>query len=329
MSYDYTVLAGTQGFQNHRKKDRLFELAERQHLPVVFFTEGGGGRPGDTDAPGVSGLDTMAFNLFAKLSGLVPLVGITSGKCFAGNAAILGCCDVVIATADSNIGMGGPAMIEGGGLGAYAPEDVGPMAVQVPNGVVDIAVADEAEAVAAAKQYLSYFTAPVTDWECGDQRALRHVVPENRVRAYDIREVIAGLADTDSVLELRPAFGVGMITALARIEGRALGVIANNPAHLGGAIDAAAADKATRFMQLCDGFDLPILLLCDTPGFMVGPEAEQTALVRHVSRMFVTGANITVPFFTIIVRKGYGLGRAGHGGWHVQGALVHRGVANG
>jgi acetyl-CoA carboxylase carboxyltransferase component len=308
MSYDYTVLAGTQGFQNHRKKDRLFELAERQRLPVVFFTEGGGGRPGDTDAPGVSGLDTMAFHLFAKLSGLVPLVGITSGKCFAGNAAILGCCDVVIATASSNIGMGGPAMIEGGGLGVYAPDDVGPMAVQVPNGVVDIAVADEAEAVVTAKKYLAYFTGPTTEWECGDQRALRHVVPENRVRAYDIREVINSLADTDSVLELRPEFGIGMITALGRIEGRPMGVIANNPSHLGGAIDAAGADKAARFMQLCDGFDLPILLLCDTPGFMVGPEAEQTALVRHVSRMFVTGANLTVPFFTIIVRKGYGLG---------------------
>ena len=308
LSYDYTVLAGTQGFQNHRKKDRLFELAERWRRPVVFFTEGGGGRPGDTDAPGVSGLDTMAFHLFARLSGLVPLVGIASGKCFAGNAAILGCCDVVIATENANIGMGGPAMIEGGGLGVYEPTDIGPMSVQVPNGVVDIAVRDEAEAVAVAKRYLSYFTDPSAEWECRDQRALRHIVPENRVRAYEIREVIATMTDIDSVLELRAGWGAGMVTALARIEGRPIGIVANNPTHLGGAIDADAADKAARFMQLCDAFDLPILLLCDTPGFMVGPEAEQTALVRHVSRMFVTGANLTVPFFTIIVRKGYGLG---------------------
>jgi acetyl-CoA carboxylase carboxyltransferase component len=308
LSYDYTVLAGTQGFQNHRKKDRLFELAERLRRPVVFFTEGGGGRPGDTDAPGVSGLDTMAFHLFAKLSGLVPLVGIASGKCFAGNAAILGCCDVVIATADANIGMGGPAMIEGGGLGVYQPLDIGPMDVQVPNGVVDVAVADEAEAVNVAKQYLGYFTEARTDWSCADQRLLRHVVPENRVRAYEIREVIDTLSDDDSVLELRAGFGNGMITSLARVEGRSIGVVANNPAHLGGAIDADAADKASRFMQLCDAHDLPILLLCDTPGFMVGPAAEETALVRRVSRMFVTGANLTVPFFTIIVRKGYGLG---------------------
>ncbi|HEX2849609.1 MAG TPA: carboxyl transferase domain-containing protein [Acidimicrobiales bacterium] len=308
MSYDYTVLAGTQGLQNHRKKDRLFEVTERSRLPVVFFTEGGGGRPGDTDGMGVSGLDCLAFALFAGLSGLVPLVGITSGRCFAGNAALLGCCDVVIATEGSNIGMGGPAMIEGGGLGVFAPEDVGPMDVQVPNGVVDIAVADEAAAVAAAKQYLSYFHGPLPEWECADQRLLREAVPENRLRAYDVRNVITTLADTDSVLELRRGFGLGMVTALARVEGQPLGIICNDPTHLGGAIDADAADKAARFMQLCDAFDLPILFLCDTPGFMVGPDAETTALVRHVSRMFVTGASLTVPFFTIILRKGYGLG---------------------
>jgi acetyl-CoA carboxylase carboxyltransferase component len=308
LSYDYTVLAGTQGLQNHRKKDRLFDLAERLRLPVVFFTEGGGGRPGDTDGSGVSGLDCMAFTLFGGLSGLVPLVGINSGRCFAGNAAILGCCDVVIATANSNIGMGGPAMIEGGGLGAFQPEEIGPMAVQVPNGVVDIAVADEAEAVDTARRYLGYFGAPIEGWQCPDQRLLRRIIPENRLRIYDIGTVIATLADTGSVLELRSQFGTGMVTALVRIEGRPMGLIANNPAHLSGSIDANGADKAARFMQLCDAFDLPILFLCDTPGIMVGPEAEQTALVRHVSRMFVTGASLTVPFFTIILRKGYGLG---------------------
>ncbi|MDQ1373078.1 MAG: hypothetical protein QOJ09_416 [Actinomycetota bacterium] len=308
MSYDYTVLAGTQGLQNHRKKDRLFELAERLRLPVVFFTEGGGGRPGDTDGASVSGLDCLAFALWGGLSGLVPLVGINSGRCFAGNAALLGVCDVVIATADSNIGMGGPAMIEGGGLGVYAPEDVGPMSVQVPNGVVDVAVADEAEAVAVARQYLSYFQGATSEWECADQTALRSVIPENRLRAYDVRRAVEGLADAGSVLELRREFGPGMVTSLVRVEGRPIGLIANNPSHLGGAIDADGADKAARFMQLCDAFDLPILFLCDTPGIMVGPEAEKTALVRHVSRMFVTGASLTVPFMTIVLRKGYGLG---------------------
>jgi acetyl/propionyl-CoA carboxylase alpha subunit/acetyl-CoA carboxylase carboxyltransferase component len=308
LSYDYTVLAGTQGFLNHRKKDRLFELAERLHLPVVFFTEGGGGRPGDTDAPGVAGLDCMAFHLFGRLSGLVPLVGINSGRCFAGNAALLGCCDVVIATQNSNIGMGGPAMIEGGGLGVFRPEEVGPMSVQVANGVVDIAVKEEAEAVHTAKRYLSYFQGSLGEWECGDQRSLRGLIPENRLRVYEVRSVIEALADSGSVLELRRGFAPGMITALVRIEGRATGVIANNPKHLSGAIDSPGADKAARFMQLCDAFDIPMLFLCDTPGIMVGPDVETTALVRHACRMFVVGASVSVPFMTIVLRKGYGLG---------------------
>jgi acetyl/propionyl-CoA carboxylase alpha subunit/acetyl-CoA carboxylase carboxyltransferase component len=308
MSYDYTVLAGTQGTQNHRKKDRMFELAEKWRLPIVFFVEGGGGRPGDTDGVGVAGLDCWAFNYFGKLSGLVPLVGIVSGRCFAGNAALLGCCDVVIATRNANIGMGGPAMIEGGGLGVFRPEEVGPTDVQAPNGVIDVLVDDEAEATRVAKRYLSYFQGRVSDWDVPDQRLLRGIVPENRRRVYDVRSVINTLADTGSVLELRRDFGHGMISALTRIEGRPLGVIANNPTHLAGAIDSAGADKATRFMQLCDAFDIPLLFLCDTPGIMVGPEVEKTALVRHASRMFVTGANLTVPLFTIILRKGYGLG---------------------
>jgi len=307
-SYDYTVLAGTQGLQNHRKKDRLFELAEQQHLPVVLFAEGGGGRPGDTDGTGVSGLDCLAFNLFGRLSGLVPLVGITSGRCFAGNAALLGCCDVVIATEGSNIGMGGPAMVEGGGLGVFPPEAIGPMDVQVPNGVVDVVVADEAAAVAAARTYLSYFQGGAAGWTAPDPDAARGVVPENRLQVYDVRGAVSAVADVGSVLELRAAFGLGMVTALMRVEGRPMGVIANNPVHLAGAIDADGADKAARFMQLCDAFNLPLVFLCDTPGIMVGPEAEQTALVRHVSRLFVTGANLSVPFGTIILRKGYGLG---------------------
>jgi acetyl/propionyl-CoA carboxylase alpha subunit/acetyl-CoA carboxylase carboxyltransferase component len=317
LSYDYTVLAGTQGFLNHRKKDRMFELIERLRLPVVFFTEGGGGRPGDTDSPGVAGLDCMAFTLFGGLSGWVPIIGVNSGYCFAGNAALLGSCDVIIATANSNIGMGGPAMIEGGGLGVFRPEEVGPMSEQVPNGVVDIAVADEAEAVRVAKQYLSYFQGPLPQWDCADQRLLRTLIPENRLRVYEVRSVIETLADTGSVLELRRHFGHGMVTAFIRIEGCPVGVIANNPKHLSGAIDSPGADKAARFMQLCDAFDIPILFLCDTPGMMVGPEVEKTALVRHCCRLFVVGASLTVPFFTIILRKSYGLGaQAMAGGSH-------------
>lgn len=318
VSYDYMVLAGTQGKQGHKKKDRVFEAARNWMLPTILFAEGGGGRPGDTDGKGVAGLNCLAFTYFAKLSGLVPTIGITTGRCFAGNAVLLGCCDVIIATKDSNIGVGGPAMIEGGGLGVFRPEEVGPMDVQVPNGVVDIPVEDEAEAVQVAKKYLSYFQGPIDAWECADQRLLRPIIPENRLHVYDIRKVIETIADTDSVLELREHWGHGIITSLIRIEGRPVGVIANNPAHLAGAIDREGSDKGARFMQLCDAYDIPILSLCDCPGIMVGPESEETALVRHACRMFVVGANVTVPMVTVVVRKAYGLGAqamAG-GGFH-------------
>jgi acetyl/propionyl-CoA carboxylase alpha subunit/acetyl-CoA carboxylase carboxyltransferase component len=311
MSYDYTVLAGTQGSKNHEKKDRMFELAAQWRLPLVVFAEGGGGRPGDTDVVTSGMLHIKAFTLLAKLSGLVPLVGVVSGRCFAGNAVVAGCCDVIIATEETSLGMGGPAMIEGGGLGVFHPDEVGPTAVQSRNGVIDIVVADEPEAVRVAKQYLSYFQGPVREWTCADQRELRHLVPENRLRVYDVHRVIDVLADAGSVLELRRDFGTNLVTAFIRIEGRPLGLIANNPMVLGGAVDADAADKAARFLQLCDAFDLPVLSLCDTPGNMVGPEAERTALVRHCCRLYVVGANLTVPIFSVVLRKAYGLGSQG------------------
>jgi len=308
LAYDYTVFAGTQGAMNHKKTDRMFEFAQQYRLPIVLFAEGGGGRPGDTDWLAVAGLDVMTFAKYARLSGAMPRIGVVAGRCFAGNAALLGCSDVIIATENATIGMGGPAMIEGGGLGVYAPEDVGPIDVMTRNGVVDVAVADEAAAVAAAKKYLAYFQGALEAWTCADQRGLRSIVPENRLRVYDVRAVLETLSDADSVLELRCGFAPGMITALARVEGRPLGVIASNPMHLAGAIDSDGADKAARFMQLCDAFDLPLLFLCDTPGIMVGPDAEKTALVRHAARLFTNAAGLSVPFFTIVLRKGYGLG---------------------
>ena len=312
MAYDYTVFAGTQGVHNHWKTDRLIDIAQQGRLPFVLFAEGGGGRPGDTDYGGFVGQNT--FHHFGQLSGLVPMVSLVSGRCFAGNAALLGCCDVIIATEDANIGMGGPAMIEGGGLGVFAPEEIGPLSVRTASGVVDLAVADEAEAVAVAKKYLSYFQGRVTQWKEPDQRQMRAIVPENRLRVYEVRRVIETLADEGSALELRQAFGRTMITTLVRVEGRPLGIIANDPQHLGGAIDSDGSDKAARFMQLCDAFDIPLLYLCDTPGIMVGPEVEKTALVRHSSRMFLVGCNISVPYFTVVLRKAYGLGGIGMAG---------------
>jgi len=316
MSYDYTVLAGTQGQKNHQKQDRMFAVAEKYKLPIVLYTEGGGGRTyngpnaGSTPiATSVGGLSTRTWRQLGKCSGLVPIVGVNSGFCFAGNVVLLGACDVIIATKDSSLGIGGPALIEGGGLGAYGPEEVGPVSIQEPNGVIDILVDDEAAATAAAQHYLSFFQGPVRHWKANDQRKLRQIVPENRRAVYNIREVIETLADADSMLELRPNFGLAMVTAFVRIEGKPVGVIANNSnSPTGGAIDSTAADKASRFMQLCEAFDIPILSLIDCPGNMVGPEAEKEALIRHCGRMYVAGANLTVPFFVVVLRKAYGLG---------------------
>jgi acetyl/propionyl-CoA carboxylase alpha subunit len=307
---DATVLAGTQGFFHHKKIDRILEIAEHGGMPVIFYPEGGGGRPNDTDASDVfvAGLNITSFSAFARLSGKVPRVAVVSGYCFAGSAAFAGCADVIIATRDACLGMGGPAMIEGGGLGVYAPKEVGPSSIQAPNGVIDILVEDEEEAAVVAKRYLGYFQGATRDWEAPDPRLLRHVIPENRRRIYDVRALIAGLFDVDSVLELRRAWAPGMITALARIEGRPIGLIANDPMHLGGAIDDEGAEKAARFLQLCDAFGLPVVSLCDTPGFMVGPDVEARQQVRKVSRLFTVGANVRIPLFCVITRKGYGLG---------------------
>ncbi|HEY2928492.1 MAG TPA: carboxyl transferase domain-containing protein [Albitalea sp.] len=324
MAYDATVLAGTQGLRNHQKTDRMLGIALQQRLPVVLFAEGGGGRPGDTDMPLVAGLHVTTFASYARLSGQVPVIGIVSGRCFAGNAALLGCSDVIIATRDSNIGMGGPAMVEGGGIGVFRSEEIGPSDTQASNGVIDVRVDDEAQAVAAAKQYLAYFQGRVGTWQAAEPARLRDALPENRLRAYDMRQVMALVADTGSLLELRADFGRGIFSALARIEGRPIGLIASNPAHLGGAIDADAADKAARFMQLCNAHGLPLVSLVDTPGFMVGPQIEAQAQVRHASRLFVTAAHLRVPFFAVVLRKGYGLGAmamAG-GGFHAPLATV-------
>ncbi len=308
LSYDYTVLAGTQGALGHRKKDRLFELIERMRLPTVFYAEGGGGRPGDTDYPVVSALETRAFALWARLSGLVPRIAVVAGRCFAGNAVIAGCSDLIVATENSSLGMGGPAMIEGGGLGRVDPDEVGPIEMQAGNGVVDVVAADEAEATAVTKRLLSYFQGATPAGAEPDQAALREAIPERQRRAYDVRPVIETLADADSVTFLRERFAPEMVTALGRIEGRPLGFIANDSRHVAGAITSDASEKAARLLRLCDRFGLPVVSLVDTPGFMVGPEAEATGLVRRASDLLVAGAALKVPLVAVILRRGYGLG---------------------
>ena len=307
--YDYAVLAGTQGFYHHKKLDRIFELAEEWELPMVMYTEGGGGRPGDTDVKTlIAGLNIKSFYAWARLSGLVPRIAINNGYCFAGNAALFGCADITIATRNSWIGMAGPAMIEGGGLGIFDPTEIGPIEVQEKNGVVDIVAENEADATAVAKKLLGYFQGTLNDWSCSDQTSLRDIVPENRRRAYQIRRVIEVLADVDSFIEVRRAYGSSVVTGFFRLEGKPAGLIANDSMQLGGAVDAEGADKATRFLQICDAFHLPVISLTDTPGFMVGPDSEKQGAVRRMSSLFVAGARMTVPIVAIFLRKGYGLG---------------------
>ena len=318
LAYDFTVLAGTQGTMNHRKTDRLLEVVADQSLPVVWFAEGGGGRPGDTDGISASGLATSSFKAFAALAGIVPKIAVVSGRCFAGNASFAGMSEILICTRGTNIGMGGPAMIDGGGLGVFRPEEIGPMEVQTANGVVDILADDEVDATRIAKRTLGYFQGSLANWHAADQRTLRSSVPENRLRVYEVRTVIETLVDTGSFQELRQAFAPGLITGLIRMEGRPMGLIANDPRYLGGAVDCDGADKASRLLQLCDAFDLPMLSLIDTPGFMVGPESEAAAAVRKTSRMFINGARLGTPMFAIVLRKAYGLGAQAMAGGSTQ-----------
>jgi acetyl-CoA carboxylase carboxyltransferase component len=308
MAVDYMVLAGTQGFNHHRKMDRLIELAGRNNLPIVLFAEGGGGRPNDYDVEQMMAawLHVGSFRRFAAYKGRK--IGIVAGFCFAGNAALFGVCNVRIATQNSWIGMGGPAMIEGGGLGVVKPTDIGPSNTQVKNGVIDLLTQDEASAVAAAKALLALPLKVEVAKPDRSSEVLRSIVPFDRTRAYDMRKAVLAVVDTDSFLELRRDFGIGMITGFARIKGRAVGLLANNPLHLGGAIDATGGDKGARFLQLCDAWGLPVVTLCDTPGFMVGPEVEEAGQVAHISRLFLAGANFGQPLITVILRKAYGLG---------------------
>ncbi|REK71050.1 biotin carboxylase [Aeromicrobium endophyticum] len=307
MSYDYLVMAGTQGMRGHRKTDRLLDVVTQLALPTVFFASGGGGRPGDTDIPLVSALDVTTFAAWARLSGRVPRIAVVDGSCFAGNAVIAGCADLIVATPRASLGMGGPAMIAGGGLGDVDAADVGPVDVMTANGVIDVVV-DADDVIDEARRLLGYFTGPTDDWTAPDQSWLREAVPEGERRSYDVVPIVKTICDDDSVTVLRPSFAPELVTALGRVEGRTVGIVANDTRHTAGAITADAGDKAARFLQLCDAHGFPVVSLVDTPGMMVGPDAEQTGLVRHTSRLLVAGAQLSVPLIGVVLRRAYGLG---------------------
>lgn len=306
MAYDYAVHAGTQSYTNHRKTDRIYALAEAQRWPVVSWLEGGGARPHDMIASTRG--DTRTFVNFARLSGLVPTIGIVAGRCFAGNANLAGMCDVLIATENAVIGMAGPALVQQALGYTPTPEEIGPIDVHVRAGTVDILCKDDTAAAKTARQVLGYFQGSAEPGKAPDVIKLRDIVPADPMQGYNVRRVLDHIFDIGSVQELRPKFGGAALTALARLEGMPVGVIASQPTFLGGAIDSPTSDKIARFIQLCDAHDIPIVILCDTPGLMVGPEVEKTGLVRHSARILVALANATVPCLTVVMRKAYGLG---------------------
>ncbi|MEO1078017.1 MAG: carboxyl transferase domain-containing protein [Pseudomonadota bacterium] len=306
---DYSVLAGTQGFFHHAKIDRILAIARRQRLPVVMYTEGGGGRPGDTDVTTqIAGLNVSTFASWSALNTGQPRIAVNNGYCFAGNAALFGAADLRIATRASSIGMAGPAMIEGGGLGQFRPEEIGPAALQERNGLLDLLVADETAATAAARRLLWYFQGDLGAPPVKDQGCLRDVLPADRRWSYDVRAILETLFDPDSLTELRRIYGRSVITALARLDGRSVGVLASDCRQLGGAVDADAADKAARFLSLCDRCGIPVISLVDTPGFMVGPASEAESAVQRMSALFERAASLRVPIFAVFLRKAYGLG---------------------
>ena len=306
---DYSVLAGTQGFFHHKKLDRMLELADRYLLPVIMYTEGGGGRPGDTDVKTqIAGLNITSFASWARLKGKVPRISVNNGYCFAGNAALFGSADCCIATKNSWIGMAGPAMIEGGGLGLFKPSEIGPSDLQEKNGVIDFVAKDEEHATQVAKKLLSYFQGKQEHWSIVDQESLNNSIPENRRMAYPVRRIIETLADEDSFLELRKVYGRSIITGFMRLAGNPVALIANDCQQMGGAIDAIAAEKAGEFLTICDAHNIPIVSLIDTPGFMVGPESEEQGAVKKMSSLFGYGTNLSVPIIAIVLRKAYGLG---------------------
>ncbi|VTU33538.1 Methylmalonyl-CoA carboxyltransferase 12S subunit [Variovorax sp. SRS16] len=304
--YDFTVHAGTQSAINHQKMTRMFEHALKFRLPVLMWLDGGGARPHDMLIPARG--KTPTFVVFARLSGWVPTVGVVPGRSFAGQANLAGMCDLLIGLRGAALGMAGPPLVEAALGIRYTPEEIGSMEVHQASGVVDLVVDDEAQAAEVARRYLGYFGPAQAPGGAADQLPMRELVPENPKRSYDVRSVVDTLADIDSVLEIKPLFGACVVTAFIRLNGRAVGVVANQPTQLAGAIDSDGSVKAARFVQICDAFDIPLLLLCDTPGLMVGPDAERTGLVRHSARLLAAIANATVPLMTVVLRKAYGLG---------------------
>lgn len=317
-AYDPTVLGGTQSDRNQRKLARLVTLAVLRRLPFVCFVEGDGARPGDPLPPPPVVVGPRArwdvYDGLAEMNGLVPTVAVVTGRALDGNAGIAMLTDCVVA-------------VRGAGLGSRDHVNgtvvTRPVETDAADGHVDVLVDDEDAAISAVRRYLAQVLVPTTAWEEDPTYpTVGDVIPDNRRRAYDMRRIVRAFADRDSVFELGAGWATSMITAFARLEGRPIGIFANQPlSPLAGAIDAAAADKAARFVELCDAYELPLVSFIDNPGYMVGPQAERDGIARHHARPLAALQHRTVPLCSVQLRKAYGLGpyaMSGYGTSRIQ-----------
>ena len=321
-SYDYTVLAGSQGNVSNTKLARLLLIAEAHSLPVVIFSEGAGHRVQEA-AMHTRGGGEAAFPTLARLSGQVPTVCGVPGRAFAGNAIIAGLCDFVVGTRNAVIGMAGPPLVETALGERLTPEEIGAIGIHAVSGAAEAVAEDEQHLTDLISAYLSYFEGRLQPMDpLVPPTAMRSIVPADPRTPYDVREVISGLCDLGELLELRAEFAPNIVTTLGRVDGWPAGFVASQPLVLAGAIDAPAADKISRFVKLCDAFGLPIVFLVDSPGFLVGPAAERSALMRHSTRVLHALTHAQVPAFTVTLRKSYGLAHFAMGGRPLGASMV-------
>jgi acetyl-CoA carboxylase carboxyltransferase component len=322
-AYDFTVQGGSIGPVGERKVSRLRELALRERVPMVWLIDSAGARlsadPGEASWISSFADTGYLFREEVVMSGVVPLVAAMVGPGAAGTAYIPGLADFVpMVRKTSSLAIGGPYLVKSVVGEEITEEALGGSKVHTEiSGVADLECKDDVECIAAVREYLGYFPSRAGEKPprrvCTDpvnraDEALLDIIPDNPRQAYDVHKIIARIVDDGRMFELKPRWARNLVTTLARIDGRPVGIVASNPMHYGGVLDVNAADKAARFVNLCDAFELPLIFLQDVPGFMVGSKVEQQGIIRHGAKMLSAVAGATVPKLTVVLRKGYGAG---------------------